>query len=89
MAVRRPTIHANTRPCMALEDHHILPSPEPSLRGGPGEQLSIFVIPVVEKAWATFPEPSGTYRMFECAPFAINRPCALIQDCEKAKPAAA
>jgi hypothetical protein len=75
--------------CMDPEITTFAASPEPSLRGRPGEQLAIFVIPVVEKAWATFSEPSRTYRMFECATFAIDRPRSLIQDSEKAKPAAA
>jgi len=68
---------------------HTARLPEASLRGRPGEQLAIFVIPVVEKAWATFSEPTRTYRIFKCAALSIDRPRTLIQNCEKAKPAAA
>jgi hypothetical protein len=75
--------------CGARRSPHTARAPEASMCGRFGEQLAIFVIQVVEKAWATFSEPSRSNRMFECAALAIDRPRTLIQDREKAKPAAA
>ncbi len=60
-----------------------------SLRGQLGQELSIFFIPVDEKAGATLRKPAATHRVFKRVAFAIYRPRAPIQDCEKAKPAAA
>ena len=62
---------------------------ESSLRGQLGQELSIFFIPVDEKAGAAFRQPSATHRVFKRVALAIYGPRAPIQDCEKAKPAAA